>query len=871
MDVKGDQGKQGFMFMEDQAGLIPLNRMEEEYQTFIDENVNYLAYCPKCVRKIPLVDPSFFSIEDGKLNAQGFCPYCHSKLSYLFKAYEEQRAVLEEKVEDQLPDDYYYLRPVYDTLREESWEVVDEEPEIVEKEEDAEHFVDLKTEYLAYCFGCKKEIAIVEPKFSFLEIDRAIISGFCPFCFSTVSRLLSSYRSTDDLDLNITDGEFDDLLQEEEEKEEVAEEVAEVAEEVAEVAEEVAEVADEVAEVVEDVEIEGEVVQEEDGDGEVRATISALLEDIKEKVKEEKEILENSSEEEESLDVPEPASVDATSLEALKWEILRTRIKGIQEKLVPEVVPSYFKKRILKDLDTYADFNLMSPFSTIDEFPCSTESVFPVESRTEEDVFPILSIITEVEEQPEIVVPEEPEEEIEKETPSLHDLLDEMIEKEEEESVTIEVKHQADIDHTGAIVTQCRSCKNHFCEECATHIRSLEGYGNLSEEMFREYFEPLCLDCWGKFQKRFDEAQEGLERKGEISEKASSDLLDRELYDMSIEEGWKRRQKMYQESRRKSTIVRKKKKESMRERVELLRKIRDIRFRVKKGEEEKEDIKVEEPEEEEKEEIVEEEAIVEEVIVEEHRYAEEEEEFIEEEEEMDVPQDEGLEKKMINSIGMRLNLIPAGTFKMGSDKWNETRPLHRVVIPRPFFISVFTVTQREWNQIMDKNPSFPTGDYLPVVNVSWNDSKTFIKELNRREKTNKYRLPTEAEWEYAARAGSTDRFSFGDNEELLPLYAWTGEDWDVGQLHPVGLKRPNNWGLYDVHGNIWEWVEDKWHDNYSGAPKEGSSWEVGRIPTRVRRGGTWSNIVEECETAYRNRNAPGYRYRFLGFRVVREF
>ena len=860
MDVKGDQGTHGFMFMEDQAGLIPLNRMEEEYQTFIDENVNYLAYCPKCVRKIPLVDPSFFSIESGKLNAQGYCPYCHSKLSYLLKAYEEQQAVLEEKVEEQPPENYYYLRPVYDAPREESWEAVDEEPIVDEKVEDSDHFVDLKTEYLAYCFGCKKEIAIVEPKFSFLEIDRAIISGFCPFCFSTVSRLLSSYRSTEDLDLNITDGELEDLLKEEDVENEgnciqPEDDYEEPEEDIENVEEAVRE----------------EEVEVEDGDVEVSATISALLEDIKEKVKGEKETLKESSEEEESLDIPKPASVDETSLEALKWEILRTRIKGVQEKLVPEVVPSYFKKRILKDLDTYADFNLMIPFSTIDGFMCSHETLSPMESEPKEDVIPILSIIAEVEVPPEIVLPEEPEEEVEEEeAPSLHDLLDGMIEEseveEEVEEEIVEVEHQANIDHTDAIIQQCRSCKDHFCEECATHIRSLEGYGNLSEEMFREYFEPLCLNCWKKFQKRFDDAQKGLERKKALSKKPSSDLLERELYDMSIEEGWKRRKRMYQESRRKSTVVHKKKKESMRERVELLRKIRDIRFRVKKGEESKEEIKVEEP----KEEIIEEEVIVEEVIVEEPRYVEEEE-IVVEEEEMEVPEDEGIGKKMINSIGMRLNLIPAGTFNMGSDKWNETRPVHRVRIPRPFFISVFPVTQREWNEIMEKNPSFPTGDYLPVVNVSWNDSKAFIKELNRKENTNKYRLPTEAEWEYAARAGSLDRFSFGDNEDLLPLHAWTGEDWDVGQLHPVGLKRPNNWGLYDVHGNIWEWVEDKWHDNYSGATTDGSSWEVGRIPTRVRRGGTWSNIIEECETAYRNRNAPGYRYRFLGFRVVREF
>ena len=218
---------------------------------------------------------------------------------------------------------------------------------------------------------------------------------------------------------------------------------------------------------------------------------------------------------------------------------------------------------------------------------------------------------------------------------------------------------------------------------------------------------------------------------------------------------------------------------------------------------------------------------------------------------------------------MRLNLISPGSFIMGSKRWKESKPVRRVTMKRPFYISIFPVTQKEWKKIMGSNPSNPKGDYLPVVNVSWNDTFKFIMKLNAMEGSMRYRLPTEAEWEYAARAGSSGRYSFGDDVSQLPLYAWLGEDWDVGELHPVGLKRPNEWGLYDVHGNIWEWCQDNWHPNFTGAPPDGRPWEAGGDENRVRRGGTWTRDPEQCETAYRNRNGPGYRYKYLGFRIVK--
>ena len=127
---------------------------------------------------------------------------------------------------------------------------------------------------------------------------------------------------------------------------------------------------------------------------------------------------------------------------------------------------------------------------------------------------------------------------------------------------------------------------------------------------------------------------------------------------------------------------------------------------------------------------------------------------------------------------------------------------------------------------MGDNPSYFTGDdNLPVERVSWDNVQRFITKLNDKEGTSKYRLPSEAEWEYACRAGTTTRYSFGDNESELGEYAWYSSNSD-SQTHPVGQKRANPWGLYDMHGNVWEWVQDCWHDSYSGAPADGRAWVV---------------------------------------------
>ena len=226
--------------------------------------------------------------------------------------------------------------------------------------------------------------------------------------------------------------------------------------------------------------------------------------------------------------------------------------------------------------------------------------------------------------------------------------------------------------------------------------------------------------------------------------------------------------------------------------------------------------------------------------------------------------------KQGNSIGMKFTLIHAGEFYMGSEANDDEKPVHKVKINNPFYLGTYPVTQREWKAVMgdNKNPSHFKGDDLPVELVSWVEVQKFIKKLNEKEGTDKYRLPSEAEWEYACRAGTTTRYSFGDSESELDDYAWYDENSD-DEMHPVGQKKPNPWGLYDMHGNVEEWVQDKWHDSYDGAPTDGSSWErAGAF--RVIRGGSWDFIAWSCRSANRARYVPRHRDNYLGFRLLQE-
>ncbi|MBU4223534.1 MAG: formylglycine-generating enzyme family protein [Euryarchaeota archaeon] len=249
------------------------------------------------------------------------------------------------------------------------------------------------------------------------------------------------------------------------------------------------------------------------------------------------------------------------------------------------------------------------------------------------------------------------------------------------------------------------------------------------------------------------------------------------------------------------------------------------------------------------------------------------------------------EQKIItNSIGMKFTLIPEGEFMMGSEETDDEKPVHKVTISKPFYLGVYPVTRREWKAIMKHNPPGFRGGDLPAETISWFDVQGFIRTLNDIEGTNKYCLPSEAEWEYSARAGTITRYSFGDDESGLNEYAWYVEnsgsrapkkgdffgydknDWEElkwkGKTHPVGEKKPNPWGLYDIHGNVWEWVKDKWHDDYQDAPVDGSEWE-GNDFFRIVRGGSWSSFGGHCRSAVRMGVFPTIRSDGIGFRLLR--
>ena len=205
-------------------------------------------------------------------------------------------------------------------------------------------------------------------------------------------------------------------------------------------------------------------------------------------------------------------------------------------------------------------------------------------------------------------------------------------------------------------------------------------------------------------------------------------------------------------------------------------------------------------------------------------------------------------------------LIPAGTFMMGSPETEIDRrddeTLHQVTISKPFYLQTTTITQGQWSLVMGSNPSRNlSGTDKPVDTVSWENVQEYIRKLNQMVKGAFYRLPTEAEWEYACRAGSTKAFCFGDDDGLLSLddnawwYGNSGTD-----NHPVGLKKPNNWGLYDMHGNVREWLQD-WYGNYTSnsvtdpvGPSSGTQ--------RVIRGGCYASSRERCRSAARDQLYP---------------
>jgi formylglycine-generating enzyme required for sulfatase activity len=211
--------------------------------------------------------------------------------------------------------------------------------------------------------------------------------------------------------------------------------------------------------------------------------------------------------------------------------------------------------------------------------------------------------------------------------------------------------------------------------------------------------------------------------------------------------------------------------------------------------------------------------------------------------------------------------IPAGSFNMGSAKGEANeQPVHRVSVAK-FAIGKTEVTQAQWRALMGTNPSqFDTcGDDCPVEQVSWDDAQLYIKKLNA--KTGKqYRLPTEAEWEYACRAGSDTEFCGGDFADAVSWNSINSGSFLFNAPHVVATKKPNAFGLYDMSGNVWEWVEDTYHPNYTGAPADGSAWQGGTM--RVLRGGSWGKDPKYARTTVRVRFSSSFRDFSHGFRLA---
>ena len=225
-------------------------------------------------------------------------------------------------------------------------------------------------------------------------------------------------------------------------------------------------------------------------------------------------------------------------------------------------------------------------------------------------------------------------------------------------------------------------------------------------------------------------------------------------------------------------------------------------------------------------------------------------------------------------------VIPAGSFKMGCvsgiDCWKSQEPVHAVRIAS-FELSKYEVTFEEYDAFTDATGRERADEggwgrgRRPVINVSWHDAVAYTHWLS--DQTGKiYRLPSEAEWEYAARAGTETRYSWGNNLGYNRANCTVcGSRWDGKMTAPVGSFEANGWGLHDMHGNVWEWVRDCWNDNYRRAPTDGSAWMVGECSFRVRRGGSWNSEPRDLRSAYRFWHVPGLQHNEYGFRVARSF
>ena len=250
---------------------------------------------------------------------------------------------------------------------------------------------------------------------------------------------------------------------------------------------------------------------------------------------------------------------------------------------------------------------------------------------------------------------------------------------------------------------------------------------------------------------------------------------------------------------------------------------------------------------------------------------------------------------------MTLVRIEPGSFQMGTTKeqidqllrlfpdskrewFDDEQPQHPVKITRPFFLGTHPVTQGQYQAIMGSNPShFKGSDDLPVENVSWLDAVSFCNKMSEKDKRtpfyringtdvadvggNGYRLPSEAEWEYACRAGMAGLFPWGDDIGKQGEHAWFSDNSD-SKTHPVGQKCPNAWGLYDMLGNVWEWCADWYDEKYYASSPAADPPGPSEASYRVFRGGSWGDDAGYCRPAYRSRYVPESRISYLGFRVA---
>lgn len=222
-------------------------------------------------------------------------------------------------------------------------------------------------------------------------------------------------------------------------------------------------------------------------------------------------------------------------------------------------------------------------------------------------------------------------------------------------------------------------------------------------------------------------------------------------------------------------------------------------------------------------------------------------------------------REIADSAGIRLKLIPAGAFIMGSGAGaSDEKPVGGVALTKPFYIGATEVTQAQWERVMGNNPSRFKGGNRPVECVSWEDAVEFCRRLSEKEGA-EYRLPTEAEWEYACRAGAASEYHWGDKFD--DSRCWCNAN-SGRQTHDAGASGTNAWGLCDMSGNVWEWCADWYRETYPAGertdppgPAEGCK--------RVLRGGSWDANPEGCRSAYRNAEAPSYRAGYVGFRVAR--